>query len=371
MKFTFCVTQQCNLACDYCYIGKNRETMSLDIAQRVVDFAFRQTPAEERLEIGFFGGEPLLAFDRIRDITALFEEHPEFSKKRVEMTVVSNGTVFNQHIVDFLLAHDISLGISCDGPPDVHDHFRRFHNGKGSSLQVEKTLRQMVDCLPQPMVNAVYHPSTFQELPRVVRYFSQLGLRHIYLNPDFSAPWKSENAAQLPALYATIGDFHMDAFTAEDPHFISFLDVKLGLIYRGGYSPKERCRMGRGEYAFSSSGYIYPCERLLGDGEGGGHCIGHVTSGLTPSKIGCHSSTGIDSPAPCRECGIRDYCMNWCGCSNYMSTGSYNTPGAFLCASERGAITTAMQNIERLEAAGQGSRLFAHLFGPAAGSIQE
>lgn len=104
-----------------------------------------------------------------------------------------------------------------------------------------------------------------------------------------------------------------------------------------------------------------PCERLLGDGTGGGHCIGHVETGLTKSRIGTHCNTSADESAPCSSCGLRNYCMNWCGCSNYMSGGSYNAPGAFLCAAERAAIETAMSTIEALTACGHGEELFAHV----------
>ncbi len=362
MKYTLCVTQRCNLACTYCYVGKREEVMPLDIARHIVDFAFERTPPHEKIEIGFFGGEPLLAFERIRDITELIEAHADFAERDVEMTVVSNGTTFSDEIADYLLAHAIGFGVSCDGPPAVQDHFRRYADGGRSSPDVENTLLHVIERIPYPMVNAVYHPETFLELPRVVRYFSELGLRRIYLNPDFSATWTQTEAEVLPSLYSDIRKYYSYTFLKGDPHFISFLDGKISVVLRGGYGPLERCRMGRGEYAFSVEGNIYPCERLLGDGKGGGHCIGNIETGLVPSRIGEHCNTSADDGEPCRSCGLREYCMNWCGCSNYMSGGSYDAPGAFLCASERAAIETAMSTIEALTACGHGSELFAHVF---------
>ena len=362
MKYTICVTQQCNLACAYCYVGKNARTMTRDTSAAVIDFAFSHTPPDARVEFGFFGGEPLLAFDRVREMTAMIERHPDYSPQRVEMTVVSNGTLFDDAIADFLLEHGIGLGISCDGPPDVQNRFRRTAEGHGVAGVVEGTLTEVVRRMPLPMVNAVYRPETLDALPRTVRYFSELGLRRIYLNPDFTAPWTAEDAARLPSLFREIGGFYVAAYDRGDTHFISMLDAKMGVILRGGYAPGERCSMGREEFAFSASGHIYPCERLLGDGEGGGHCIGHVESGLTPSTMGCHSNTAADTSDSCMHCGIRAYCMNWCGCSNFMSTGSYNSPGAFLCASERAAVTEAARVIDMLKESEGGPHLLAHLF---------
>jgi len=363
MKFTMCVTQRCNLRCDYCYVGKSDASMSLDVAQRIVAFAYGQTPPEEKIDIGFFGGEPLLEFSRIRDVVAIIENHPEFTPEKVEMTVVSNGTVFSDEIAGFLRDHSIAYGVSCDGPPMIQDRFRRFADGRGSGWLVEETLRRAIKALPATMVNAVYHPQTFRMLPDVVEYFSELGLRHIYVSPDFSAPWTAEDAVLLSELFSRIGAFHARAFACGDPHYISIIDGKIAVILRGGYGQLERCRMGRGEYAFSASGFIYPCERLLGAGEGEGHCIGHIDSGVDPALLSCHPAARDKRPVDCGECGIREYCMNWCGCSNFMSSGSYLRPGAFVCASERAAIQAAFDVIQKLHTNKLGQALFSYFSG--------
>jgi uncharacterized protein len=337
--------------------------MAADVAKQIVNFAYRQTPPKDKIEIGFFGGEPLLEFNRICDIVDMIEGHPEFSLKRVEMTLVSNGTVFSDEIADFFRDHHIAYGVSCDGPPIIQDMFRHFADGRGSGHLVEKNLQRAMTELPATMVNAVYHPQTFHMLHRVVEYFSELGLRHIYVSPDFSAPWTADDAALLPELFSRIGAFHALAFARGDPHFISIIDGKMAVILRGGYGKFERCRMGRGEYAFSPSGYIYPCERLIGDGGEGGHCIGHIDTGIDAARLHCHPAARGKALSICGECGVRDYCMNWCGCSNFMSSGSYLQPGAFVCASERAAIQAAFDVIQTLESKRLGPALFAHFAG--------
>jgi uncharacterized protein len=363
VKYTICVTHQCNLRCGYCYISKHEGVMSLPTAGRVVDFAFAQTPADEKIEIGFFGGEPLLAFDRVRDMVTMVEDHPQFARSRVEMTVVSNGTVFSDAIADLIRDHDLGFGISCDGPPDVQDTFRRFCDGRGTGKVVEGVLRDAMLALPRLMVNAVYHPRTFRELPRVVAYFSELGLRQIYLTPDLTASWTAADAAILPDLYDRIRAFFVQKHRASDPHFISLLDGKIAVILNGGYQPCDRCRMGRGEYAFTLDGYIYPCERLIGEGGGAGHCIGHIETGVDLGRMVGHPAARGEQPDSCRQCGVRDYCMHWCGCSNFMSTGSYQQPGPFLCASERAAIESALAALEELRLEQAGLAFLQHFSG--------
>lgn len=351
MKYTLLITQRCNLACDYCYVGKRPSRMSLEVARRAVGYAFRRTPPDEKIEIGFFGGEPLLEPGLLRDITVLIESHPAFDRERVPLTVVSNGTVFTEAIADFLGNHGIALGISCDGSPEVQDRHRRFRNGKGSAHRVERTIRRALEAFPRLMVNAVYGPDTLSHLPETVSYFSSLGLRRIYLSPDFSAPWTAADAALLPEVYGAVADLYRGYYLAGDPHFVSLLDGKIAVILRGGYQPLERCRMGHGELAFTPDGSVYPCERLVGDG-GEEHRLGTVFEGLRIEKLLCHRAPGDDLLPQCAACGLRDHCMNWCGCSNFFASGYYNRVGPFLCASEKVALRVAFATFESLEAAG-------------------
>jgi uncharacterized protein len=322
--------------------------ISFDIAKKIIEFMYRNTPTEENIEFGFFGGEPLLEFALIKDITKYIEQHSMFDRERIRLTIVTNGTLYNEEIRDFVTEHDMSFGISCDGPSHVQDVFRRFPNGKKSSAIVEQTIRKAVRSLPCVMVNAVYTPKTVQYLPEVVDYFSDLGFRQIYLNADYSAKWTPEDCSLLDAAYRQVADRYIQFYQNNDPHYISIIDSKITVILRNGYQLMERCRMGRGEYAFIPDGKIYPCERLIGKGDDN-HCIGNIESGINPDLMACHTSSKGEINKECQSCGIRDYCMNWCGCSNYLATGYYNRVSPFLCASEKIAIKTAFDVYTRIE----------------------
>lgn len=353
LKYTLCFTQRCNLTCSYCYVEKSDAVMSLETAKRVVDFIYRHSRAAAGLDIGFFGGEPLVEFERMRAITALIREHPAYEADRIRLTLTSNGTLFTEAIAGFLLENQIRLCISCDGLPAVQDSLRRTQEGHGSASRVEATLKRALELLPVVLVNAVIHPRTFRHLPESVGYLSDLGLRHVYLNPDYSAAWSQAETEELASVYGRLVDLYVNWYLEGDPHFISVLDSKIAALLRGGIDPLERCRMGSGELAFSPDGGIYPCERLIGNGLGGSHRIGHVDTGINLSALRCRlaspQTTTHPDAAPaasnpeCIECGIRDTCMNWCGCSNTFMTGFYDRVGPFLCASERAAITSALQ----------------------------
>ncbi len=325
--------------------------MSHKTATRIVDFMFRSTPSGEKIDIGFFGGEPLLEFDLLKHIVDLVISHPLYDKKRVLFSIVTNGTIFSGDIATYLKKRNITLGISCDGPPHVQDSSRIFADGSGSSAIVEANIRKALNFFPFMPVNAVYKPETLHFLPDVVDYFSGLGVRNIYLNHDITAQWTKNEADMLPALYDSIGKKYTDFYRTGNAHHISLIDSKIVVMLRGGYQPLEKCRMSKGELAFATSGNIYPCERLIGKDEGTDHCLGNISLSGSLSKQCTHDAEHIANEA-CRTCSLRDYCMNWCGCTNYFATGDYNTAGPFICASEKAAIQTAYDIIAQLDREG-------------------
>ena len=372
MKYTLLVTRRCNLRCDYCYVGKDASVMSLETAGRIVDLAYARTPPGDSMDFVFFGGEPLLEFERVKEIVALIEEHPHHDSARVRLTLVSNGTLFHGDIARFLGEKGISFGISCDGPAAVQDRFRRYPGGRGSSRQVERNLRDVMAALGHVMVNAVYGPETLADLPGTIDYFSSLGVRQIFLSPDYSAPWGVSHCARLPQVYGEIASRYQEYYRIGDPHFISLIDSKIAVILRGGYQSGERCSMGRGELAFTPDGAIYPCERLVGNAEKK-HCIGHIDTGIQVQVMLQHRAGKVAPelvPSPCDECTLKPLCMNWCGCSNYFGSGYYDRAPAFLCASERAAIGCAAQTCQILEQE-FGELFFDHAGGaPLLNSVQ-
>ncbi len=319
------------------------------MAQTIVDNIFEFSPKDEKIHIGFFGGEPLLEFGRVTQIADYIKNKSEFNPDQVELDIVSNGTIFSEEIGTYLLENDINYCLSCDGPAKIQDRFRKFKNGKGSSSRIERNIEIARNYFPKLLVNAVYQPSTVHLLPEVISYFSSIGITQIYLSPDYSAIWKEDETSQLAEIYDRIGEQYIDLYRKGNPHHISIIDNKISIMLKGGYSPNDHCKMGTGEFAFAPSGNIYPCERLLGADDGLSHCIGNILNGI-PRKQKCHKDAVTYGMNPrCKRCSLRDFCMNWCGCSNFFSTKSYFQPGPFLCASEKAAIAAAFKVFRQLE----------------------
>jgi uncharacterized protein len=321
LKYTLCITLKCNLACTYCYVAKAPVSMDMATARKAIDFAFSFMPRGGDLEMGFFGGEPFLEFDLLRRITRLVENHPSFDPEHVSLAVTTNGTIFSDEIASFLTDHSFKVCISCDGPPEIQNSSRRIAEGKETALIVERTLTAACAALPEVMVNAVFNPGNFRNMRQTVEYLSGTGARQIFLNPDYSATWTPADVDELRGVYRSLAGRYVEWYLSGVPHFVSLIDSKVAVLLRGGYQPMERCHMGTAELAVTPDGSIYPCERLIGGGPEAPYRIGHIDTGIDPSSRSRLCACGGSSNPECVTCSVREYCMNWCGCSNIFMTG--------------------------------------------------
>ena len=244
MKITLAITQKCNLACDYCYIHKRNSTMNTQTAAKIIDFVFQNAHENEKIEIGFFGGEPLLEIGLLKEITGLIRSHESYDRNRIILSVTTNGTIYSEDISQFLADNDVILNISCDGPLVVQDASRHFADGSGSSAIVEANIKQALKDFPLTPVNAVYSPENLYSLPNVVDYLASIGVRNIYLNPNISARWTKKDADILPEIYGAVARKYIDFYRRREPRYISLIDSAIAVVLRGGYGPLERCRMG-------------------------------------------------------------------------------------------------------------------------------
>lgn len=346
MKATLLLTMACNLSCDYCYVEKRKFKMSSDTIKAAVEFVFDKAGESDRLYFGLFGGEPLLAWKELKLAVSLIRKMSEEQNRDVQITLATNGTLLREDYLTYIRDNQICVQISCDGIADVHDSHRRFSNLKPTSKIVESKLLLATEMLPTLVVNVVYRPDTFDRLPESIEYLESIGVKNIVLNPDYSAEWLPEHSKKLNSVYDKIADLYIRYYENETPLFISLIDEKVAVILRGGYGSSERCHMGYTEFAFSPRGYIFPCERLVGDGFRNDHCIGHLDQPDLLARSHCDINRKNSQKSTCSGCSVKQFCMNWCSCSNFHGTGNYLTPSRFICESEKSSISSALRVLE-------------------------
>lgn len=160
-KVTLQLTQNCNLRCSYCvysdfYNAAQRvhsgKRMTLEVAKKAVDFLAQHSIDNDKVNIGFYGGEPLMEFQLIKDIVEYAEDI--LAGKEFSFSITTNATMLTPEIVAYFVAHDVQLMVSLDGPKDIHDINRRFAaDGKGSFDTVIRNLKQIQKEYPEYIKN--------------------------------------------------------------------------------------------------------------------------------------------------------------------------------------------------------------------------
>lgn len=348
MKFVLSITHNCNLACSYCYAGKKfKRDMSPETAKAIVDFSLAIAPSGDALEYGFFGGEPLLRFELIREIVAYARQRG--GSRPLGFQVTTNGTTLTARQLAFLREQDIGLCVSVDGVAEIHDRNRRFRNGRGSFNAVMRNLAVARDSLEKVQVNAVYGRDSLAALAETVGFFVALDIPLIHLNPDITTEWTAHDLSLFEKSYREVADVYVASYRAGKPIAVNQIDSKVIVFLKGGYEPSDRCGMGDREWGFAPSGNIYPCERFIGEDDGGEFCLGNVHTGLhLASQCAVLKKRG-NRNLECADCSLEKYCMNWCGCTNHFMTGRTDIAGPLLCANEKAAIGAAQQVLADLK----------------------
>lgn len=342
MKATLSLTHKCNLACRYCYAGKaNKPDISLETALKSVDYVMGLPHDGHVIDFGFFGGEPLIRFDLIKPIIAYIQKKSDQLKKAVSFTITTNGTLLTLEMLDYIRAKQIDLCVSLDGPKKVHDRDRIYHNGRGSFQDVYAKLQMALEQLDRVQINSVYGPETAEFMPDILDFFLSLKLPAVHFNPNICASWPDTIGNKLEDVFGQIAERYIDCYRYGQELSINFIDFKLILFMKDGYSPGDLCGMGSTEWGFAPSGNIYPCERFIGEDNDLTLCLGNVYHGIDPVKRCQILSQRGNRNLECRSCQLKQYCMNWCGCTNYFQTGYTDITGPMICAIEHAAIKSA------------------------------
>lgn len=372
-QVTLVVTEDCNLRCNYCIYGGSYEgsrvhsprQMSLETARASVDyFAAHSDSSEPPLALGFYGGEPLLRFDFIKEIVAYGRarlSHP------VLFTVTTNGTLLNEARIRFLHQHDFSIVVSIDGPPEVHDRNRRFKNGgTGSSATVLRNLRRLKDFDPvyaRTMVTANMVLTSPVDLIALDQFVSELGIRpRISVLQTFGsalaeqmAPHAQGRTTGVKRLMEKYASAVIDGSLAQQPIPADHLFAR-GLYgasvrrihtrQRGADFPAGRfaygniCVPGATKLFVASDGTLYVCDRVDGMPA---LSLGNIATGVDEAKV-LNLIDQFDTfrTTTCRDCWAIRLC-NMCFFSTCHFDGWNEAKAAHYCDMRRREGTNALR----------------------------
>lgn len=337
MELTLVLTHACNLGCPYCYMGRKfGRRMPEAIAEKALAWTFERLRAGGELQVGYFGGEPLMAWDLLQKyhLRAL-ELAKDKNLRRFKGTVTTNATLLTAEKMDWLAAHDVVVAVSLDGIRAAHDATRPFVNGRSSHAETLRGLRIALARAPLTEVICVIDPSTVAYMAESARFILDQGVRVLSLSMNYAAAWDEASLRVYEEQLERVGDEFERRFRAGEDVYIAGIDAKIIGRLKDGLKDCDRCSFGVGEVAVAPSGNLYPCERLVGEDNDPTWVIGHIDRGVDTEKLAGINRRRMALDPVCRACAIKDRCMNTCGCSNAFSSGDAAVPGAALCLSEQ------------------------------------
>ena len=341
MKVVLHLTLNCNLRCKYCYApAKRQEAMSTDTAHKAIDLAVRL--GERSACVAFFGGEPLLRFDAIQELTRYAEAGARRRGIPMHFRLATNGTLFTEESLRFCRDHNILFAISLDGDEAAHDAARVQPSGKGSFALIDRKLDLILEYNPHTVVTTVITPATVDRLQPSVEYMWGRGLRYIVHQIDYTHPdWTPALFERLEAGYRQLAGFYLDRVRSGAHFHLGLFDDKLKTHVASPFKLGEICDFGARRISVGPDGRLFPCVRFVSDrADAADYCIGDVEHGLSARRDELVAENRRERPQ-CAGCAHLGRCTNYCGCLNWQTTGSLTTVPPIMCAHERMLIPIA------------------------------
>ena len=344
------IAHDCNLACRYCFAEEGeyhgrRALMSYETGKAALDFLIANSGNRRNLEVDFFGGEPLMNFQVVKDLVAYGREQEKIHDKHFRFTLTTNGVLLNDDIMEFANKEMDNVVLSIDGRKAVNDYMRPFRNQKGSYDLIVPKFQKFAESRNQ---DKYYVRGTFThfnlDFSKDVLHLADLGFKQISVEPVV-APDTEDYAIReedLPQLFA-----EYDALAAEmverkkagnDFNFFHFM-----IDLEGGPCVAKRlsgCGSGTEYLAVTPWGDLYPCHQFVGNEA---FLMGDVWKGVQNTELRDEfKCCNVYAKEKCRECFARFYCSGGCAANSYNFHGSINDAYDVGCELEKKRVECAI-----------------------------
>ncbi len=336
LAVAFHLTHHCNLRCNYCYTGEKLPiAMSRQTADAGIDFVLKEAKQHKipRLDITFFGGEPLLEKELLLYIADRFIA--EKGTITVDFKTSTNATLITSEVLQELDSRGVYISISIDGNPTVQDEQRKLAGGQGSSRLVEKAIPLLLKNNPCTNVTCVITPATAARITESVDWIYSQGFRFITTTLDYSADWTMDDMKILAKGYEQLGKWYEKKMMKQERFYLSCFDERIRTRTFEPIAKNERCHLGYRQFSIAPDGELYPCIQFVTTEKIPEFMIGHVQDGFNESCRNYITSASEKEKPECSGCQLKSRCSSWCACINYMSTGSIEKASPVVCQHER------------------------------------
>lgn len=346
------VSHDCNLRCSYCFastgdFGTGRKTMTPETAKKAIDFVIEKSGPRRNIEVDFFGGEPLMAMETVRQTVEYARSIEKQHGKCFRFTITTNGMLLNDEISKYINEEMSNVVLSLDGRREVNDLMRKTPIGTGSYDLIVPKYQKLVEGRG---VKDYYVRGTFTkhnlDFAEDVIHMHQQGFKNVSVEPVVASPEAPYgiDEADLPrvcAEYEKLAEYVLKT----DINFFHFnVDLEQGpcVIKR-----LRGCGAGCEYVAVTPEGDVYPCHQFVGKPE---YKMGNVNEGELNREVAqCFAEVNVFSREECSKCWAKYYCSGGCSASNLTANGNIATPHNVACELERKRLECAIA-IKALEA---------------------
>ena len=344
------IAHDCNMCCKYCFAGEgeysgDRSLMSFEVGKRALDFLIEQSGSRKNLEVDFFGGEPLLNFDVVKQLVAYARSIEKEKGKNFRFTLTTNGVLLNDEVMEWANKECYNVVLSLDGRKETNDRMRRTRNDKGTYDLILPKFQKMAKERNQQgyYIRGTYtHYNT--DFANDILHLADLGFEQLAMEPVVTDP-KMDYALQesdIPKLkdqYDLLAK-EMCKRNREGKGFTFFhymIDLEGGPCI---YKRISGCGVGTDYMAVTPWGDLYPCHQFVGDEK---FLLGNVFDGVKNTDIVNEFKLCIVySREACQDCFAKLYCSGGCSANAYHTTGKITGTCDMSCELHRKRVENAI-----------------------------
>ena len=333
------VAHTCNLNCSYCFASQgkyhgDRALMSLEVGKRALDFLIEHSGTRTNLEVDFFGGEPLMNFDVVKELVAYARVREKECGKNFRFTLTTNGVLIDDDVIDFANRECSNVVLSLDGRKEIHDRFRVDHAGRGSWEQIVPKFQRLVEAREGKkyyMRGTFTHanPDFLKDIEEMLRLgFTELSMEPVVCAPDDPSALTEEDLPIVLEQYEKLAELMLKRHREGKPftfyHYM--IDLKGGPCI---YKRISGCGSGTEYMAVTPWGDLYPCHQFVGEER---FKLGNVFDGVDNTTVQDEfMACNVYSRPECKDCWAKLYCSGGCAANAYHATGSVTGVYAYGC----------------------------------------
>ena len=324
------VAHTCNLNCSYCFASQgkyhgDRAVMSFEVGKQALDFLIANSGSRRNLEVDFFGGEPLMNFEVVKQLVAYARSVEKQHNKNFRFTLTTNGMLIDDDVIDFANRECANVVLSLDGRKEIHDRFRVDYAGKGSWETIVPKFQKMVEARNG---KEYYMRGTFThanpDFLNDIKTMLDLGFNELSMEPVVCAPGDPSELTEtdMPIVmkqYEELADLMIERRKAGKP--FTFYHYMIDLT--GGpciYKRVSGCGSGTEYMAVTPWGDLYPCHQFVGEEK---FKLGDVWQGVTNHEAQSEfAACNVYAHPECADCWAKLYCSGGCAANAYHATGS-------------------------------------------------